>query len=188
MIPVLFLLASTTTTAVAHPGHGGDAGAMFLHPFRGVDHLLVMLAVGVLATRVGGRALWAIPLGFLSMMVAGAALAGAGMALPSVELGIALSVLGIGGLIAVGARPSVAAATAIAGAVATLHGYAHGAEIGASAQLMVPLLAATAALHGAGIGLGLLSRQVAGERTTVALGDRLLGGVMVVVGAALLFG
>ena len=185
----LFFLLAATATAVAHPGHATDAVTRFAHPFTGVDHLLVMLAVGFLAMRLGGRALWALPAAFLGMMVAGAALGAASIALPSVELGIALSVIGGGALIAAGARPSVATGAALAGAVALFHGHAHGSELGtASLSAMAPFVAATALLHLAGLGVGLATRRApAGARDATSLFDRALGGAMIAVGAALLF-
>ena len=61
--------------AFAHPGHGGADGMIqgFAHPLSGIDHVLAMVAVGLLAAQLGGRALWLVPLSFVSMMaVAGA--------------------------------------------------------------------------------------------------------------------
>src|SRR5258707_6971680 len=52
-------LGFVPTIAFAHPGHDG-AGLVygFLHPLGGVDHIIAMVAVGLLAARLGGRALW----------------------------------------------------------------------------------------------------------------------------------
>jgi urease accessory protein len=188
-IPALFLLASTATAA-AHPGHAGDAGAMFLHPFTGLDHVLVMVAVGVLAARLGGRALWAVPLAFLTMMAAGSLLGGAGTGLPAVELGVTLSVIGVGAVLVLGARPSVAVSAVGAAAIATLHGYTHGGELGVTSLTMaLPMLAATALLIGLGLGvgagLGLGSRRLLAQPAPLA--DRVLGTLMIAIGAALLF-
>jgi urease accessory protein len=182
-IPALFLLASTATAA-AHPGHAGDAGAMFLHPFTGLDHVLVMVAVGVLAARLSGRALWALPLAFLTMMAAGGLLGGAGTALPAVELGVTLSVIGVGVALL------VAVSAVGAAAVATLHGYTHGGELGiTSLTTALPMLAATALLIGLGLGigtgLGLRSRRLIAQ--PAPLTDRVLGTLMIAIGAALLF-
>jgi urease accessory protein len=49
--------------ALAHPGHGAELGlyAGLAHPWSGIDHVLAMTAVGLLAARLGGRALWAVP-------------------------------------------------------------------------------------------------------------------------------
>src|SRR5260221_13587565 len=67
-------LGFVPTIAFAHPGHDG-AGLVygFLHPLGGVDHIIAMVAVGLLAARLGGRALGLAPGSF------GAALAGAGL-------------------------------------------------------------------------------------------------------------
>ena len=84
------LLLLSAQAALAHPGHGGAAGLAhgFAHPFSGADHLLAMVAVGLLAAAQGGRALWAVPLAFLGMMAVGGMLGAAGTALPFVETGI----------------------------------------------------------------------------------------------------
>jgi urease accessory protein len=60
--------------AQAHnlPGGGSGLATGFTHPLLGWDHLLVMLAVGVWAAQLGGRALWRIPLVFASVMLLGA--------------------------------------------------------------------------------------------------------------------
>ncbi|MGQ8571924.1 HupE/UreJ family protein, partial [Klebsiella pneumoniae] len=62
--------------ALAHPGHGDAAGLAhgFVHPLSGADHVLAMVAVGLLAALRGGRALWALPAAFLGMMVVGGVL------------------------------------------------------------------------------------------------------------------
>src|SRR5215510_3941188 len=84
--------------ALAHPGHPGDTGFIqgFIHPLNGIDHLLAMIAVGLLAARLGGRALWLVPISFLSMMAAGAILGALGCAMPFVQIGVAGSVVALG--------------------------------------------------------------------------------------------
>ena len=84
--------------AFAHPGHSVDGGLLagFLHPFSGIDHLLAMTAVGLLAAHLGGRALWAVPVAFVAVMVLGGVCGFAGVSLPFVETAIALSVLVFG--------------------------------------------------------------------------------------------
>jgi urease accessory protein len=186
LLAALFLLAGTTS-AFAHPGHASGASAAFLHPFTGLDHLLVILAVGVLAARLGGRALWALPLSFLSMMTFGSLLGGAAGSPAAMEFGLAISVVGVGAMLALGIRPSVAVGAAVAGAVAVLHGHAHGAELATSSFTMaVPFLASTALLQAVGVGLGLASRRVTDGVTVARFGEHALGVAMVVIGAALL--
>src|SRR6266478_9028081 len=153
------LLALAPTVASAHPGHEGPGlVAGFLHPLGGVDHIITMVAVGLLAARVGGRALWLVPASFVGTMAV-AGLAGmAGLGLPYVETGIALSVVVLAAVAILGVAMPVAAAMGLVAFFAVFHGYAHGAEMPETASGLLYGLgfaAATAMLHGLGIGIGL---------------------------------
>jgi urease accessory protein len=161
--------------ALAHPGHGAATGAEagFLHPLMGADHILAMMAVGLVAALKGGRALWALPLSFLAMMSAGAALGMAGVALPYIETGIALSIVVFGLAAIVGLRAPVALLAAVVGVFAVFHGYAHGAEMPETASGLsfgLGFLMATALLHGAGLGLGAVATRIGPSRVAPALG------------------
>ena len=93
--------------ALAHPGHdGGAAGiaAGWAHPFFGVDHVLAMIAVGLLAGQRGGRATWLLPVSFIACMVVGGLLALGAMPLPFVEHGIMGSVLVLGVVVMLATR------------------------------------------------------------------------------------
>src|SRR5689334_14293713 len=83
------------TAALAHPGHGGGLLHGFVHPLGGLDHVLTMIAVGLYAALLGGRALWLVPASFVGMMAVGGALGMAGIALPFTEVAIALSVVAL---------------------------------------------------------------------------------------------
>ena len=63
----LLALSAFSGAAEAHTGHGATMGfaAGFLHPLSGLDHLLAMVTVGLLAARMGGKALWAVPAALL---------------------------------------------------------------------------------------------------------------------------
>ncbi len=151
----------TTRIAEAHPGHG-DLTAGLAHPFSGIDHILAMFAVGLLAAQTGGRALWIFPLTFLAMMAGGGLLNLAGMPVPLVEQGIAASVVILGLLIAMCARMPIAIPIYLIGLFAVFHGYAHVAEMRAGtspAGYAVGFIAATAMLHGIGISAGLAAHQ-----------------------------
>lgn len=152
------LAALASAPAIAHPFHGaGDLGAGLVHPFLGLDHLLAMLAVGLWAAQLGGRALWAVPSAFVLAMLAGFGLGFAGYALPGVEPMIAASVLLFGLLAAARARLPATAGMLVAGAFALSHGFAHAAEIpvgGAAVSYAFGLACATAALHALGLLLG----------------------------------
>ena len=56
----------------AHEIHsGGGFMSGFNHPVLGFDHLLAMLSVGMLSTQLGGRAIWTVPLAFVTFMLVG---------------------------------------------------------------------------------------------------------------------
>ena len=188
---VLALFALSPTMAFAHPDPLHAVGFVhgLEHPVGGLDHVLAMVAVGVFAFVLGGRALWLVPLSFVAMMVIGFALGLNGVDLPFVELGIALSSVVIGGAAALKAPMPVAGAMALVGVFAVFHGHAHGAEmpVGAGGLLYAAgFVAATAALHGAGIGAALGVSKLVGRHgqviARVAGGVFALGGVGVLVG------
>jgi len=157
-------LGLVPTIAFAHPGHEG-AGLVdgFLHPLGGVDHIIAMVAGGLVAARLGGRALWLVPASFVATMAL-AGLAGmAGAGLPYVETGITLSVVVLGAVAVFGVAMPVAAAMGVVAFFAAFHGYAHGTEMPETASGLAygaGFVAATALLHGVGIGLGLMIGQV----------------------------
>ena len=156
-------LAFAPAVAFAHPGHDGASLASgFLHPLGGVDHIIAMVAVGLLAARLGGRAVWLVPASFVATMgVAGlAGMMGAG--LPYVETGIALSVVVLAAVAVLGTAMPVAVAMGLVAFFAVFHGYAHGAEMPetmAGLAYGAGFVAATALLHGVGIALGLIIGQ-----------------------------
>jgi urease accessory protein len=117
--------------AQAHVGvgdsHGFEHG--FWHPMSGIDHIWAMLAVGLFAARLGGRALWLLPLAFVSMMVVGGGIGMSGAALPFVELGIGTSVVFLGMAVATGLDMAPTLAMAMVGFSAIFHGHAHGSEM-----------------------------------------------------------
>jgi urease accessory protein len=161
-------LVLVPSLAFAHPGlpgHTHDLGTGFVHPLGGIDHVLAMVAVGLFAAQLGGRALWLVPASFVAAMAA-AGLAGmSGVALPMTQVGIAASIIVLGGAIALRLSMPVAAAMALVGFFAMFHGYAHGLETPETASgLMYGLgfVAATALLHGLGVGIGLAVGRIEG--------------------------
>lgn len=184
-------LVATAMPAFAHTGVGATSGfaAGFTHPLLGLDHLLAMTAVGLFAAVRGGKALWLVPLAFIAMMVGGGALAMAGIQLPMVELVIALSVIVLGGAVALRASLPVAGAMALVGAFALFHGHAHGAEMPAGASAMTyaaGFVLATAMLHGLGLALGLGAGY--GSRRVGPWAMRAAGSVMALAGVGILAG
>lgn len=143
--------------ANAHPGHGGGLMAGIAHPLFGLDHVLAMVAVGVWAFQLGGRAKWLVPASFVALMAVAGGVGMAGIGLPMVEIGIAASVLILGLLIAFSVRVTPAIGAGIVALFAIFHGHAHGAEmplLGSAWQYGIGFVLATAALHGLGLALG----------------------------------
>jgi len=147
-----------STLLFAHPGHGFvSAYAGFFHPFSGWDHLLVMIAVGAWAARIGGKARWILPLTFLSAMSVGTLLGYAGVYISGIETAIAASILAMGVLLLIHLPIKLSTQAGLTMLFALLHGMAHGAELTAINQVAVigGMLLATAILHGFGFVIGL---------------------------------
>ncbi len=152
------VLALLPMPALGYSGIGSTFGIVqgFLHPIGGLDHALAMIAVGILAACIGGRALWVVPAAFIGCMVVGAFLGARRIDLPYYETGIALSVVLLGALIASGRNLPIAVTAGLAGLFALFHGYAHGAELPLEVSppgYAAGFILATAALHAIGIGI-----------------------------------
>lgn len=191
LLLALAMLAVSPTLALAHTGIGHSAGFFhgFEHPIGGLDHVLAMLAVGVLAFVLGGRALWMVPLSFVAMMIVGFGLGSAQIDLPFVELGIALSSVVIGAAAVMGRPMPVIAAMGLVGAFAIFHGHAHGSEMPADASGLTyaaGFIVATALLHLAGIAATLGVSKIVGRYGKLAA--QLTGGVFTLGGIGILAG
>lgn len=160
-----FLFLLIPTAALAHPGHGETSGLLagIEHPLTGLDHIAVMIAVGLWAALKGGRALWVWPAAFVGVMLIGGALGMAHVALPFVEPGILASVVVIGLMVALAVDLPVWQGAVLIGAFALFHGHAHGAEapenIG-GLDYLAGFALATIALHLVGIGSALSLRSI----------------------------
>jgi urease accessory protein len=158
MKKLALFLALAPLPALAHPGgpleHGLAGG--FLHPLTGMDHLAVMVTVGLWAGLLGGRARLALPGAFLGAMGLGLAVGMAGVAMPGVEQGILASVLLLGVLAALVVRLPLAAAMPLVALFGALHGLAHGVEADpAAGSFALGALVATALLHATGLALAM---------------------------------
>lgn len=144
-----------------------DFSTGLAHPLNGLDHILAMLAVGLWAAQLGGRALWLVPVSFVLTMAAGGALGLYGVALPYVELGIASSVLVLGVCVASAWAVPLAVSMSVVVIFAIFHGYAHGAEMAVEASALwysLGFMLASAALHASGIGIALAAKQYGARR------------------------
>jgi urease accessory protein len=161
-------LAGTAASAMAHSAAGGVGGfaAGFVHPVLGWDHVIAMVAVGLWGAFLGRPAIWVLPVVFPLVMAFGGALGVAGVRLPGVEVGIAVSAIVLGAMVAFAARPPLGVAAVIVGAFAIFHGHAHGAELPVAADPLAYSLGfvlATGLLHLGGIALGMVARWPAGQ-------------------------
>ncbi|MBI3850914.1 MAG: HupE/UreJ family protein [Verrucomicrobia bacterium] len=161
---VLALCLSVPSMAHAHisPNHANNVLGGLSHPLLGLDHILAMVAVGLWAAQLGGRAIWLVPATFVSLMTVGGLLGISGFALPFVAEGILISVLMLGVLIATAARLPLAVSIVVVGLFAIFHGHAHGTamQVGVSGiSYGLGFVLTTIALHACGIGLGRMAQQ-----------------------------
>jgi len=177
--------------ANAHTGFGHLDGFVhgFAHPIGGLDHVLTMVMAGLFASQLGGRARWLVPASFVLVMVLGGALGLAGIVVPFVELGIGVSIVVLGGVVAFNVQAGMASAMALVGLFAVFHGYAHGAEMPENASGLaygLGFVLATATLHTAGLGFGLLVDGKGVARGSLLV--RSLGAVAAVAGVGVVTG
>jgi urease accessory protein len=182
--------AFACASAFAHPHHAPSDGGLtagLLHPLSGLDHLLAMTAVGLVAAQLGGRALWVLPAAFLLLMIGGGALGMFGVPLPAVEIGIALSIVLLGVALATAKKWPLVAAAGIIAACGMVHGHAHGSEmpdLAAPWAYAVGYIAATAALHATGVTAGYFAMK----HQPAATGLRVSGAAISAAGLLILIG
>ena len=182
------MLGAAVTGADAHiiaEGMGGF-GSGFEHPLTGPDHFLAMFAVGLWGAQMGGRPVWTLPVTFPLIMVIGGVAGMAGLPLPAVEIGIALSIIALGLAIAFAWRPAEWIALALISIFAICHGYAHGTELPNAvnpADFATGFVLATGLIHLLGIGVGLVLSRPFDGRLIRALGAVLVIGGLYFLGA-----
>ncbi len=176
------VMLAAAQPALAHEGTGLAGGfvAGFAHPLTGLDHMLAMIAVGLWGAFLGRPLIYLLPMIFPFMMTVGGAAAIAGVPLPPVEIGIALSVVILGAMILAAIRAPIWLACTVVGIFGLFHGYAHGLELPSAADPVgysAGFVLATGLLHIFGIALGLLRSRKGGDIVV-----RSLGGFIVVAG------
>jgi urease accessory protein len=186
VIPFVVLVALLAAVpAIAHTGtFGGGLWGGLVHPLFGLDHVAAMVAVGLWGAFLGAPAIFVLPIIFPLVMAGGGVLGILGVPLPVAEIGIAVSALALGLMVAFAVRPPLIVAAALVGGFAIFHGHTHGSEIppGASAVgYSLGFVVATGLLHLAGIGFGLLARWPSG-----ALAVRTAGAIIAFTGVVFL--
>lgn len=179
-------------TILAGPvlGHTGGGGsglyAGLVHPVSGLDHVVAMVAVGLWGGILGRPALWQLPIAFPVIMAVAGAFGVAGVPLPGVEVGIALSGIVLGGMVLFAVQVPVWAALTMVGVFAIFHGHAHGMELPQAANPMAYALGfvlSTGLLHLSGIAIGTLGNWPVGRMAV-----RAAGAVIALAGGAFLTG
>lgn len=160
---VLFVLFPNIAHAHVLGSEGGFLSGL-THPVLGFDHFLAMISVGILSAQMGGRAIWTVPLTFVSVMAVGAFIGIKAIPLFGVEYGIALSVLVLGFSLAMEKKLIPVWAMVCVGVFAIFHGHAHGNEMPRIVNPVIyaiGFLAGTAAIHLAGVLIGVFSGKTA---------------------------
>ena len=106
--PALLVVALLVGASPALAHTGGELGGLtsgLLHPITGLDHVVAMVAVGLWGGILRGAAIWLLPIVFPLVMALGGAAGVAGVPLPGVEAGIALSGVVLGLMVVLAARP-----------------------------------------------------------------------------------
>ena len=166
LVLLMLLVAAEPVLAHDQPGQARGFLTGFLHPLSGLDHVLAMIAVGLWGAQLGAPAIWLLPVTFPMVMACGGFIGLLGIPLPGVEIGIALSALLLGAMVAREARPSLAMAGALVAFFAVFHGHAHGTELPAGQSGLaysIGFVVATGLLHLAGIAVGVVHRWPAGR-------------------------
>ena len=169
-----------------HPGEDDEFDALtsgFVHPFSGIDHLLLALAVGwyAFSRRTGGK--FANTGLFLTALAAGAVAGRGSQGGAGLEIAIALTMLGAGALLLLkkSQNPNLVVVAAMVAGI--IHGFAHGSEAPAAIPFFAyatGLLAGTATLAGVG---GLLQKVTRNRSQPVAFA----AAVLVAVGSLRFF-
>ncbi len=182
----LALVLCWAAPAAAHAERAGATGFLsgLAHPVSGLDHVLAMITVGLWGAQLGQPAIWLLPVTFPLVMALGGMMGLLGIPLPGVEIGIALSAVALGAMVATEAKPPLAVAATLVGIFAVFHGHAHGTELppgGSGLLYSLGFVMATGCLHAVGITLGLVHRWKQGR---IAL--RVAGTGVVLAGFAFL--
>jgi urease accessory protein len=151
----------------------------FLHPVLGPDHLVTMIAVGLVSIVLGGVAIWRVPAVFVLALVVGGVAGYWDFELVAVELWIVGSLAIIGVVLLTRARPKLSWARVAAALFGFAHGNAHGLELPVAAGpvgFAVGFTLASLCCHMTGIGIGaLVARTRHAEVMLSGIGCAVLG-------------
>ena len=193
LIGAAFLLSVATPALAHHPLGGRIPGNFFegfmsglAHPVIGLDHLAFIVAVGFLSALNPGK-LW-LPLSFVLAALGGTGLHLMKFNIPAVEVGVALSVLIFGLLLAARRTPDPRAVVLMGSLAGLLHGYAYGeAIIGAQMTPLTAYLTGFTAIQLAiALGVNQLSQKLMAGSQSMAWPSRVAGFAIAGIGIVFL--
>jgi urease accessory protein len=154
---IVLYLALFSVSLFAHSqGEVGGFSSGMLHPLGGLDHILAMVGVGIVASFATNKVL---PLaGFIGAMIIAAVLGYAGVMMVGIEAGILLSIAVIFALIGYAHKIATHFIVIIVAVFGAFHGFAHGAEFagGSFGAYILGFGISTLVLHLVGLRLGKL--------------------------------
>ncbi len=164
ILALVFVLSGLAFGHTSMLEHGGFSSG-FIHPISGLDHILAMVGVGMVAF----YAQKVVPtfVAFVGAMMVAAIIGYSGIALVGVEEGILLSIAVVFALIGFASKISINVIVPIIAFFGMFHGFAHGAEFttGNFVAYMSGFAISTISLHLAGFALAsVYSKKLASLR------------------------
>ncbi|MEY4769204.1 MAG: hypothetical protein RL637_1843 [Pseudomonadota bacterium] len=148
----LFGLWILPMIADAHSNMNHVTGFMsgFIHPLSGLDHIVAMVAVGILAQQKSNYQRYLLPSIFIILMTFSALLAMNQLIIPYSEIAIIISDVILITLIVIGYHFAAITNAMLVGFFAIFHGFSHGIEMPLnenSLEYISGFIVATAGLH-----------------------------------------
>ncbi len=156
-------------------------------PLHGLDHILMAIAVGIIAVQLGGRAVWMVPVGFSAVLLTGGLLNLNGISIPLLELMIVVSLLLAGAQLGLENRWPAGVIVALFSLLGVFHGQALIQPLLAEAPLADILLFAGGCVFSAllllflGVGIGFLLKKRAQKDLFHLAGATLAVSTLVIV-------
>jgi urease accessory protein len=160
---IAVIIALMPTNALAHNGEH-TSGLLYgiQHPISGLDHILVMIAAGLIAYLIGGKAKLLLPLMFIVSMIIGSLLGISGVNLSFIQPVILLSSFVLGSILLFLLKlPNIVNYSMIV-IFAFFHGLSHGVEAPKSLNSLnyiVGFVLTTLSLHIIGLIIGYIAQN-----------------------------
>lgn len=163
----------------------------FMHPITGVDHLMAMVAVGLLSGVLGGRAVVTVPALFVTFLLIGGVFGFFAFELVGVEFWILGSLLLLGVVLARTAKPSRPLTLVAVALFGFAHGNAHGLELplaASAAGYAAGFAIASCVCHASGVLVALGASRTPWRRAPIRVLGLATSGAAVYMSASVLTG